>query len=244
MPSGNDAATTVLAAAKASTDRFSLCAGIVHAFGCRCAAEVGVWRGEFAARMLRDCPEIDPYYMIDPWRHLPQWNKPCNVPDAEFADVFEDAMRQTEFARKRRRVLRGRTQDVVDEIPDHAIGFAYIDGDHTLRGITTDLICMLPKMRPGGIIVGDDFSATAWQHGPGHEPSFVCPWAAYFAEANGLPFLALPHDQFCILNAPEDGYRLHDATGRCGELSVRKTLATPSQSRSRWRAALRRWLRR
>jgi hypothetical protein len=47
-------------------------------------AEIGVWRGHFAKQMLERCPLIDKYYMIDPWVHLPDWNKPFNVDQGVF----------------------------------------------------------------------------------------------------------------------------------------------------------------
>ena len=51
-------------------------------------AEIGVWRGEFAEHILRRCPSIEHYYMVDPWRHLDDWNKPANVSDPEFDQIF------------------------------------------------------------------------------------------------------------------------------------------------------------
>ena len=32
-------------------------------------AEVGVYRGDFASKILQRCDSIEKYYMIDPWRH-------------------------------------------------------------------------------------------------------------------------------------------------------------------------------
>jgi hypothetical protein len=54
-------------------------------------------------------------------------------------------MKKTEFASAKRVVLRGRTKEVIDDIPDNSLDFAYIDGDHTLRGITVDLIKVFPR---------------------------------------------------------------------------------------------------
>ena len=34
-------------------------------------------------------------------------------------------------------MLRGTTTEVIDRVPDRSVDFAYIDGDHTLRGITS-----------------------------------------------------------------------------------------------------------
>ena len=80
-------------------------------------AEIGVWKGEFARHILGNSSSVETYFMIDPWRNLPDWNKPANVDDLIFESILQEAMAATEFARERRKVLRGRTVDVIDQIP-------------------------------------------------------------------------------------------------------------------------------
>src|ERR1700691_1643598 len=41
----------------------------IRAVEVRCMAEVGVYRGDFAAEILRHCGNLSRYYLIDPWRH-------------------------------------------------------------------------------------------------------------------------------------------------------------------------------
>lgn len=160
--------------------------------------ELGVWKGEFAAHILSHCPTIERYYMIDPWRTLPSWNKPLNVETANFEEIYRTAMAATQFVTQKLTVLRGTTREVIDRIPDLSLDLAYVDGDHTLRGIAIDLINIYPKIKQGGILAGDDFNANHWQHGPSFEPTLVFPFAIYFAEAVGAKITALPCDQFII----------------------------------------------
>lgn len=167
-------------------------------------AEVGVWKGAFAAAVLAACPSIEHYVMIDPWRHLDGWNKPANVDAETFETIRVEAMQKTEFAASKRRVLRGTTLEVVTDIEDESLDFAYIDGDHTLRGITSDLIAMQAKVRPGGFIGGDDFCTNVWQHGPDFEPTLVFPLAVHFALAIRATIFALPFDQFLLQVPNED----------------------------------------
>ena len=181
-----------------SPSRFDLSLRLLRTRPLESAAEIGVWKGDFAKVILSNFSNLTKYYMIDPWAHLLDWNKPFNVDDRTFEDVYAEALLKTDFAASRRIVLRGRMSAVIDQIPDQSLDFAYIDGDHTLRGITVDLIQVLPKMKDGGLIGGDDFVNKPWQHGAAYEPTLVCPFAVYFAEAMGLPFVALPHKQFLI----------------------------------------------
>lgn len=183
-----------------AVDRFDLWTGIARASESRRVAEIGVWRGDFAAHLLRGLPDLESYLLVDPWRPLADWNKPANVDVARFEAVRRDAVAATAFAGGKVTLLRGTTKEVVDRIPDGSLDLVYIDGDHTLRGITIDLLLMLRKVRPGGLLGGDDYFADPWHHGPKYEPTLVCPYARYFAEALSLPFVALPFRQFVIVN--------------------------------------------
>src|SRR5947207_1225570 len=130
-----------------SSSRLAMWIEFIELAGPKRIAEVGVYRGEFATAVLKQCKEISRYYMIDPWRHLSEWNKPANKSDAMFQQFFEEAKSKTDFALNRRVILRGTTTEVIDHIPDGELDFAYIDGDHTLRGITIDLMRCYPKVR-------------------------------------------------------------------------------------------------
>ncbi len=188
--------------------------------------EVGVYKGAFAQRLLSDCPTIQAYYMIDPWENLDDWNKPANRSSAEFSTIYETAMAATADHAAVRKVLRGKTKDQARNIPDASLDAVYIDGDHTLRGITIDLKEMLPKVRPGGVICGDDFSKTIWQHGTDYDPTMVFPYALYFAEAHDLPVVTLPYSQFLIINTPAAGFRLVDLANY-QNLTVREVYVPP-----------------
>lgn len=211
----------------AAASRVDLWHRVLKEAGAKTMAEVGVWKGEFAREMLARCDFIDCYYMIDPWTHLPDWNKPWNVAREEFDAVYEEAMSVTAFASSRRVVLRGRTTEVIGCIPDQSLDFAYIDGDHTLRGITLDLISLFPKVKDNGFIGGDDFINDRPHHDASFEPTLVCPFSVYFAEAMRVPMLALPFDQFLIQKRPGGTFAFIDPTGKYGDLSLNRKLTSP-----------------
>ncbi|MDT8387835.1 MAG: class I SAM-dependent methyltransferase [Thiogranum sp.] len=202
--------------------RLQLWQTVLNATRAKTMVEIGVWKGDFAKHVLEQCPSIERYYMIDPWAMLPDWNKPFNVDTQVFSDVYAEAMEKTAFASTRTVVLRGRTKTVIDHIPDESLDFAYIDGDHTLRGITIDLIKLLPKMKKGGLIAGDDFTPNPWQHDIRFEPTLVCPFSIYFAEAMELPIVALPFDQFVIQKNDDAVFSFVDYTGAYSDISLNK----------------------
>lgn len=184
--------------------------------------EIGVWKGDFSKKILEQCESIERYYMIDPWANLPDWNKPYNVNPELFNDVYQEAISKTAFASDKISVLRGRTKEVIDNIPNESLDFAYIDGDHTLRGITIDLIKSLPKIKKNGVIGGDDFINNPWQHDAQFEPTLVCPFSIYFAEAMDLPITALPFNQFLIEKNEKSCFSFTDETGEYKDLSLNK----------------------
>ena len=184
--------------------------------------EIGVYRGDFASQLLEKCGSIEKYYMIDPWRHLDNWNKPANKTDDIFEQFLSETKSKTDFAAERRIILRGKTTEVVEEIPNGELDFAYIDGDHTLKGITIDLIRLFPKIRVGGWIGGDDFSRTVWQHDTTFEPTLVFPFAVYFAEAVGARIYALPNSQFLMEKNNIESFVFIDLTGNCGDVGLRE----------------------
>lgn len=202
--------------ARDSPPRLRLWQAFLQHVDARTVAEIGVFRGAFAAHMLASCPRIATYYMIDPWRHLDDWNKPANRPADTFERIYRDALDRTESHERRRVVLRGRTTEVLDRIPDGELDFAYVDGDHTLRGIAVDLIRVYPKLRDGGWIGGDDFSPSIWQHGERFEPTLVFPFAVHFAEAVGARIYGLPRKQFLIEKRDEGAFEFVDLAGACG----------------------------
>ncbi len=199
-------------------NRFDLWVNIINRNKFTSVVEIGVWKGEFAAHLLTCCPNIKKYYMIDPWQHLDGWNKPFNVDDTMFDGIYREAIQRTEFAADRRTVLRGRTTEVIDAIPDGSVDFVYIDGDHTLKGISIDLLRTFPKLKAGGLLGGDDYSSTIWQHADTFEPTLVCPFATYFAEAVGTPIVIFDHNQFAMPKPDGFGedFRIIDTTGRYG----------------------------
>jgi hypothetical protein len=210
---------------EAAANRLELWTRFAREAEARQVAEIGVYRGRFAARMLGDCPAIEIYYMVDPWRNLEDWNKPANTSDDEFERIFREAMERTGEHEAKRVVLRGTTTEVIDHLPDGSVDFAYIDGDHTLRGITIDLIRVFPKVRPGGWIGGDDFTPSIWQHADEYEPTLVFPLAVHFAEAVGARIYGLPHKQFLIEKTADGDHAFTDLTGRYGDTGLRRQLA-------------------
>ncbi len=137
----------------------------------------------------------------------------------EFEAINRAALAATASPVASLRALCGTTAKVIDQIPDGTRNFAYVDGDHTLRTLTHDLLLVLRRIRAGGVIGGDDCCPTAWQHGTAYEPTMVSRWVASFAEAIRSPITILPGNRFRI-EKRGDGFALFDESGARREWSV------------------------
>jgi hypothetical protein len=205
-----------------SNSRLDMWTRLINLAEVRRLTEIGVWKGEFAEAVLRACPTVQSYFMIDAWRRLDQWNKPMNIDDHAFEAIYEEALQRTGFASDRRTALRGTTLEVICDIPDESLDLAYIDDDHTLRGVTIDLIACYQKVKPGHYLGGDDFCPTIWQHSLKFEPTLVFPFAVNFAEAMGATIYCLPFNQF-LMQKGRNGQRrfaVIDFTGQYREPSL------------------------
>ena len=204
-----------------SESRLEFWIELIRSIGVQRMAEVGVYRGDFASGVLRSCECLTRYYMIDPWRHLNDWNKPANHDDSILGEFLEEAKAKTNFAVGKRVILRGKTTEVIEQIADGELDLAYIDADHTLKGITIDLIRVYPKVRTGGFLGGDDFNRSIWEHKTSFEPTLVFPFAVHFAEAVGARIYALPYSQFCLQKTGGGQFAFIDLTGQYNEVGLR-----------------------
>ncbi len=207
-----------------SSSRFEFWVNFLNLIKAKNLAELGVYKGDFAAKLLKKCDSIEKYYMVDPWRQLDDWNKPANKEDNVFEKFLSQTKSKTDFASEKRIILRGKTTEVVDKITDGELDFAYIDGDHTLKGISIDLIRLFPKIKDGGWIGGDDFSKTVWQHSTKYEPTLVFPFAVYFAEAVDATIYALPNSQFLLAKDSKQSFNFIDLTGDYQDTGLKEQL--------------------
>lgn len=120
--------------------------------------EVGVWKGDFSVRIL-DVVSPRILHLVDPWLFQPEFGerryggKEAHSQadmDAIFANV-EERLRfsPVEFH-------RAASKDAVGDFEDESLDWAYIDGNHEYEFVRDDLRNYAAKIRPGGLLAGDD----------------------------------------------------------------------------------------
>lgn len=134
-----------------------------------CGAEVGVFRGDFSAELLRLTKPrrlhlIDPWLSVDDQRHSGSLYGAGNRSQADMDRMHDEVLRRfaSELTVGRMVVHRARSASALATLPDRSLDWAYIDGDHTYDHVMSDLRLSAVKVKLGGFICGDDYTDGGW----------------------------------------------------------------------------------
>ena len=58
------------------------------------------------------------------------------------------------------KIIKGRSLNVIDQIADESMDFIFHDSDHSYPFVKNEIEAYLPKLKPGGYSMGDDFNWT------------------------------------------------------------------------------------
>jgi hypothetical protein len=130
-------------------------------------AEIGVFRGRFSTDILQE-RRPEKLYLIDPWENVDDplyentWYHKDGKNDME--DIYNRVCHRFKgrIERGQVEVLRGKSIDVAETIPDGSLDFVYIDGDHSYEGVKTDLEIAFAKTKETAIIAIDDYFIGGW----------------------------------------------------------------------------------
>jgi len=133
-------------------------------------AEVGVWKGDFSAVLLR-LTRPEKLYLIDPWAYREEagYERAMYGGKSDGQDGM-DAIYRSVSERFQRRdgkvvVLRAGSVDAAGQLAADSLDWVYIDGDHMYEAVKADLEAFHRVVRPGGVIAGDDYGKGGWWSG-------------------------------------------------------------------------------
>lgn len=172
---------------------------LIEEMGLKRGAEIGVDKGEFSHHILEKT-SVETLYCIDPWMdnfgsdHRPGYYDPNGNVRMEQASA---ALKQF-IQSGRANLIKATGGEASCQFEDGSLDFAYIDGDHSLEGIFTDIYSWTPKIRTGGIVAGHDYKDG---RGSGIEDYW----------GNQLPYaVKTVVDYFCA----RYGFKVHPVGGR------------------------------
>ncbi|MGI1662394.1 class I SAM-dependent methyltransferase [Palleronia sp. KMU-117] len=126
-------------------------------------AEVGVWAGDFSARIL-DIAAPRELHLVDPWEFMPEFPRTGFGREQNSGKMDEmHAAVRTRFADDPRVVIhRARSEAALATFDDGYLDWIYIDGNHHAPFVDRDIELAQMKVRADGIIAGDDY---LWRDG-------------------------------------------------------------------------------
>lgn len=125
---------------------FDLAASVPHAI----VVEVGVYAGGLS-KLLAELPALEKHYVIDSWK-----GDYSGFGQPHMDGIAAEVMAWAE-GKEKVEVRRLDSKVAAEAFADESIDFFHTDGDHTLKGIMGDIQSWLPKVKPGGMLSGDNF---------------------------------------------------------------------------------------
>ena len=132
-------------------------------------AEVGVWEGDMSSKLLQ---QVRPkkLLLVDPWAFDPRFAGSLFGGGSAKSQVDMDTVCQKVRKRFAAEISQGvvsvhrcSSAECAGSVAAEALDWFYIDGNHTYEFVLEDLRSWYPKVRPGGLVVGDDYDRPdAW----------------------------------------------------------------------------------
>jgi hypothetical protein len=119
--------------------------------------ELGSWTGRSAAYCVVELinrDKLGPFYCVDTWKG--------EAAIAYDVDVVQDL--RNIFCQNLTPVMKEITMlseiswQAADNFVDESVDFCYVDAGHSYEAVTNDLTAWWPKLRPGSMFAGDDYT--------------------------------------------------------------------------------------
>jgi predicted O-methyltransferase YrrM len=164
-------------------------------------AEIGVFWAHFAEVLAADFKPAK-LYLVDPWHKLhgetyPNWGRYTNFGKLTTRETLN---RARDLEKQYPGVVEVKVKtgaEFLRGMPDQHFDWVYLDAHHDYKDVMADLTMILPKVKPGGCIMGDDYFAD-----PASQHAGVKRAVDEFAATRGLDLVVEARNQF-ILRLPQ-----------------------------------------
>lgn len=116
--------------------------------------EIGVQLGINSYMLLDACPNIKKITGIDPYEPYADWNRYISQQDQDAS--YAIFCQNRKLLGNRFELIKAKSSEVYESLPDESFDFVFIDGDHSIREVLNDLENYMPKVKKGGILAGHD----------------------------------------------------------------------------------------
>lgn len=122
--------------------------------------EIGSWKGKSASYM---CVEIInsgkkiKFDCVDPWTGTSDAEHGFDE-DYKNKTLFETFTKNMESVKEYYNPIRMTSVEASKLYEDNSLDFVFIDGNHDYENVRNDVLAWLPKIKPGKILTGHDWS--------------------------------------------------------------------------------------
>ncbi len=153
--------------------------------GFKVGAEVGVAQGIFSEAMFKAIPGLK-LYCVDSWTPYKanRWGGSQERNDHHCQATLKRLHKH--ILKEKAIILDGFSMNEVRKIEHESLDFVYIDANHAFNFVMQDLIEWSKRVKPGGIVSGDDYyhfrgagvikAVNAYCEAHGITPSFTDPY--------------------------------------------------------------------
>lgn len=120
-------------------------------------AELGLWEGVTTEHLLRECPSLS-MIGVDLWRAQPGNPGPEGYEGWDHDQHERTCRHRCSRFGDRAWIIKDWTVNAARRVTDTSLDFVFIDADHSEQGCRADIEAWLPKIRPGGWIMGHDIN--------------------------------------------------------------------------------------
>jgi predicted O-methyltransferase YrrM len=116
--------------------------------------EVGSWKGRSSAYMCVEIANSDKdikFFCIDTWEGSNEHNAD------QRNNLYKKFMFNMKSVKNYFSAIKMTSVEASRLFPDQSLDFVFIDGSHEYTDVLTDINVWYPKVKPGGILAGDDY---------------------------------------------------------------------------------------
>lgn len=118
-------------------------AQMFNRLGLRFGAEIGVLEGHYSEILFKNITDLH-LLCIDNWKNI-----------ANREAIREAA--QERLSNYKAVIIHKHSMDALANVQDNSLDFVYIDANHQYHSVMNDIKGWTKKVRPGGIVSGDDY---------------------------------------------------------------------------------------
>jgi hypothetical protein len=125
--------------------------------------EIGAWKGKSASFMAVEIINRDinvKFDVIDTWLGSPEHMLGQRFEDVDAVNgtLYERFLENMKPVKGYYNPIRMASLDAVLQYADNSLDFVLIDATHEYEPVKSDILAWLPKVKPGAILAGDDYS--------------------------------------------------------------------------------------